>query len=137
MADMEIEIVTNIEGLDELEEAFLEGSKRAVKKFLRHVEMKAAKILVDSAERNAPRESGDLSEDIHRQTKQSDGALTVRVGPSRETFYGLIQEFGSLEANIPAQHWLENSARAVQDEVLEEFYSGLTEGLNDMKKGGK
>jgi HK97 gp10 family phage protein len=99
--------------------------------------MKAAKILVDSAERNAPRESGDLSEDIHRQTKQSDGALTVRVGPSRETFYGLIQEFGSLEANIPAQHWLENSARAVQDEVLEEFYSGLTEGLNDMKKGGK
>lgn len=137
MADIEIEIVTNLEGLDELEEAFLEGSKRAVKKFLRHVEMDAAKILVDSAERNAPRETGALSEDIHRQTKQSDGALTVRVGPSRETFYGLIQEFGAPEVDIPALHWLEDSARAVQDEVLDELYSGLTEGLIDMKKGGK
>jgi HK97 gp10 family phage protein len=137
MADLEIKMVTNLEGLDELEEALTAGSKRAVKKFLRHVEMQAAKVLVDSAAGNAPHNTGDLSEDIHRQTVTGDGALTVKVGPSRETFYGLFQEFGAPEANVPALHWLEDSARAVQDEVLTEFYNGLTEGLNDMKKGGK
>jgi len=134
---MDIKVVTNIEGLDELEEAFTAGSKRAVKKFLRRIEMRAAKILVDSAEDFAPKETGALAGDIHRQTVRGDGSLTVRVGPSRETFYGLIQEFGAPEANVPALHWLEDSARAVQDEVLEKFYTGLTEGLNDMKKGGK
>lgn len=134
MADIGITIVTEIEGLDELEEAFTNGSKRAVKKFLRRVEMKAAKVLVKSAENAAPKETGRLMDDIHRQTKQGDGSLTVRVGPSQDTFYGLIQEFGSPEANVPALHWLENSARAVQDKVLEEYNAALSDGLKDMKK---
>jgi HK97 gp10 family phage protein len=132
MADIDIEIVTNIEGLDELEEAFTEGAKRAVKKFLRSVEMKAAKVLVESAKQYAPYWLGDLSNDIHRQTVVGDGTLTVQVGPSRETFYGLIHEFG--DAHLPALHWLENSASAVQDEVLQAFYDALTEGLEDMKR---
>jgi HK97 gp10 family phage protein len=132
MADLDIEIVTEIEGLDELEEAFTEGAKRAVKKYLRGVAMKAAKVLAESAKQYAPYWLGDLSNDIHRQTIVGDGALTVRVGPSRETFYGLIHEFG--DEHVPALHWLENSARAVQDEVLQEFYSALNEGLADMKR---
>jgi HK97 gp10 family phage protein len=134
MADIDIEVVTNIEGLDEMEEAFTAGSRRAVKKFLRKVEMNAAKVLVDSAEQFAPKREGDLADDIHRQTVQSDGALTVRVGPSQQTFWGMFQEFGAPEANVSALHWLENSARAVQNEVLEEYYDGLREGLEDMKK---
>jgi HK97 gp10 family phage protein len=131
MADLDLEIVTNIEGLDELEEAFTNGAKRAVKKFLRRVEMRAAKPLVESAKQYAPYRTGDLEMDIHRQSVTSDGALTLRIGPSQETFYGLIQEFG--DAHLPALHWLENSARAVQDEVLQEFYDALNEGLEDMK----
>jgi adenine-specific DNA methylase len=62
-----------------------------------------------------------------------DGTLTVRVGPGSETFYGMFQEFGAPEANVSALHWLENSAREVQDQVLEEYYNGLREGLEDMK----
>lgn len=135
MADIQITTVSNIEGLDELEEAFKDGSKRAVRKFLRGVEMKAAKVLVDSAKSNAPYNTGRLESDIHRQTVQGDGSLTVRVGPSVNTFYGMIQEFGAPEVNVPAQHWLEESAKAVQSEVLEAFHNGLTEGLADMKKG--
>jgi HK97 gp10 family phage protein len=134
MADMDIEIVTNIEGLDELEEAFTEGSKRAVKSFLRGVEFRAAKPLVDSAKEFAPRNTGTLANEIHRQTVVSDGALTVRVGPSEEAFYGMFQEFGAPEANVKALHWLENSARAVQDEVLEKYYEELTNALEDMKR---
>jgi HK97 gp10 family phage protein len=136
MSDMSIEVVTNIEGLEELEEAFNEGSKRAVKKFLRSAEMKAAKPLVESAKQNAPYESGQLMGDIHRQSvvDESAGTLTVRVGPSKETFWGLIQEFGSPEANVPALHWLEQSAVDVQDQVLEGYSEALTEGLEDMKR---
>lgn len=136
MADMDIEVVTEIEGLDELEEAFTGGSARAIKKFLRHVEFQAAKVLVESAEEYCPYRTGELEENIHRQTviDNSSGTVTVRVGPSQQTFYGLIQEMGAPSENIPALHWLENSARAVQGEVLEEYQTGLTEGLEDMKR---
>jgi HK97 gp10 family phage protein len=134
MADVSIEIVTEIEGLDELEKAFTEGSKRAVKKFLRSVEMKAAKLLMDSARAYAPYDTGFLDSQIHRETVvTSDGALTVRVGPSSEGFYGMFSEFGAPEANVPAQHWLENSARAVQDDVLDKYMEVLGEALDEMK----
>jgi len=138
MADLDIEIVTEIEGLDELEEAFTQGSKRAVKKFLRGVEMKAAKVLVDSARATTPPEerTGTLASDIHRQTVSdtSAGALTVRVGPGQQAWYGLVQEIGAPSENIPALHWLENSARAVQDQVLERYIEAVNEGLEDMKR---
>jgi len=133
LADVDITIVTDIEGLDELERDFTQGSKRAVFKFLRGVEMKAAKILMDSAREYAPYETGFLESDIHRQSVLSNGALTVRVGPSQSAFYGLIQEFGSPEANVPALHWLENSARAVQGAVLDAYMEALRTGLEDMK----
>ena len=131
---MDVEVITEIEGLDELEEAFTEGSKRAVMKFLRGVEMRAAKVLQDALSDEAPYRTGDLAGDIHRQTVQGDGTLSVRIGPSQGTFYGLIQEFGSPIRNIPAQHWMEQTAREHQDEVLEEYMAALNEGLEDMKR---
>lgn len=134
MADPELRIITDIEGLDVVEEAFTEGSKRAVRKLLRGVEMKAAKLLMDSAKEFAPYETGHLEGDIHRETKMGDGSLTVRVGPSKQTFWGLIQEMGSPEAHVPALHWMENSARAVEDLVLDTFLAELQSGLEDMKR---
>jgi len=132
MADVDIQVVTGLEGLDELEEAFTTGNKRAVFKFLRRVEMNAAKILVDALSEEAPYEYGELSEDIHRQTVVNNEGTTVRVGPSQNTFWGLMQEFGT--PTQPAQHWAENAAREHQDEVLEEFYTGVSDGLDAMKK---
>jgi hypothetical protein len=60
--------------------------------------------------------------------------MTVRVGPSKETFYGMFQEFGAPEANVPAQHWMELTAKEHQDEVLTEYMAGLSDGLEDMKR---
>jgi HK97 gp10 family phage protein len=132
MADLDIEIVTNIEGLDELEEAFTEGSKRAVKKFLRHVEMEASKPIIEEAKQTAPYLTGALENDLHRESVVGDGELTLRIGPSQKTFYGLIQELG--DAHVPALHWLETAARSRQDEVREKYNEALTVGLEDMKK---
>jgi Bacteriophage HK97-gp10, putative tail-component len=134
MADIDITIVTDIEGLDELEEAFTQGSKRAVKKFLARVQREAADVLVKSAEENAPYLDGYLSERIRKMTVVGGGAVTTRVGPGKDAFWGMFQEFGAPEANIIGTHWLEQSAKEVQTEVLEEYYEGLREGLEDMKK---
>lgn len=134
MADIDIQVITNIEGLEEVEEAFTQGSRRAVKKFLRRVEMRAAKVLMESAKQFSPVLTGRLEDSIHRESVMGDGSLTVRVGPTKDAFYGLIQEFGAPEVHVPALHWLENSARAVQNEVLETFLVELQSGLEDMKR---
>ncbi|HZP06778.1 MAG TPA: HK97 gp10 family phage protein [Terracidiphilus sp.] len=133
MADVEIQTVTNIEGLDELEEAFTNGSQHTVKKFLRKVHNDAAQILVTALSENAPYEEGTLSEDIHKNTTTNTDGVLTRVGPSREAYWGLFQEFGAPEANVPALHWAEEGAKSVQDEVLQKHYEGLSEGLEDMK----
>ena len=135
---LDLEMVTNIEGLDELEEAFTEGSKRAVKKFLTRVEKRAAKVLQNALERETPPSirTGNLEDNIEIQVLKdtSGGALTVKVGPNRDAFYGWIQEIGAPSENIPALHWAENAARGCQDEVLEEYMDGLSDGLEDMKR---
>lgn len=136
MADLDIQIVTDIEGLDELEEAFLNGSPRVVRQFLQRVHRRAGSILVESAKANAPYQTGDLEGDIHTQTITSKDGMTTRVGPSKKTFWGLIQEVGSAEANVPPQHWLEQAAVEVQDQVLDEYQDALDDGLRQMK-GGK
>lgn len=130
----DVEIVTGISGLAELEEALTGGSKRAIKKFLIGAEKKAAKVLKDALSDEAPYDKGDLSEDIHIQSTTADGVLTVRVGPSKDTFYGMFQEFGAPEANVPAQHWMENTAVEHQDEVLQRYMECVDESLTAMKK---
>jgi HK97 gp10 family phage protein len=133
MDDLDITVVTDIEGLDELEEAFTSGSARAVKKFLRRVGTKAGKVLKDAVSENAPYDTGALSEDIHIQNIANSDGMTTRVGPSQATFYGLFQEFGAPEQNVPALHWMEEGAKSVQDEVLEEYNQAVADGLEDMK----
>jgi hypothetical protein len=41
---------------------------------------------------------------------RGDGTKLVRIGPSVETFWDLIHEFGSPEENIPSPRWLGRSA---------------------------
>ena len=133
MADLDIELVTQIEGLDELEAALVTGGPKAAKAFLRRVEKKAAVVLQKSAKEYAPYRDGDLEGDINIQIVTDPGGMTARVGPSRETWYGLVQEIGAPSENVPALHWLEDSARAVETEVLDEYNQALTDSLNEMK----
>jgi HK97 gp10 family phage protein len=135
VADVDIEIVTNIEGLDELATDLEEGSRRAAIKFIRHAEVQASKPLIAAARETAPYLTGRLEGDLHKQSviDGAAGTLTMRVGPGKDSFYGQFQEFGAPEANVPALHWLEDAARSVQEEVLQTFMDALTEGLEDMK----
>jgi len=134
MADMDVTIVTNIEGLDEFEAACIEGSPRAVAKFLRTVHKTAAKVLKTSAELNAPIETGNLDRHIGVSTTTNTEGMLTRVGPDRSAFYGTFPEWGAPEHNVPATHWLENSAKAVQGEVLERYHEALALGLEELKR---
>ena len=133
MADLDMEIVTEIEGLDELEAALLIGGPKAAKAFLRRVEKKAAVVLQNAAKANAPVMDGELEDDINVQIVTDAGGMTARVGPSQQTWYGLVQEIGAPSENVPALHWLEMAARGVQTEVQEEYINAVTESLNEMK----
>lgn len=133
MTDVKMTIV-HVEGLQELEEAFTQGSRRVVRKFLRTVEMRAANVLKVALSENAPWESGASAEDIHAMTVVGDGFMNVRVGPSQRTFYEMFQEFGAPEANVPALHWMEMAAVSKQNAVLKEYFKALTDGLEEMKK---
>ena len=128
-----MEIVTEIQGLDELEAALLIGGPKAAKAFLRRVEKRAAVVLQEAAKENAPERDGDLMEDINIQIVIDPGGMTARVGPSQEAWYGLVQEIGAPSENVPALHWLEMAARSVQSEVLEEYFQAVTDSLNEMK----
>jgi HK97 gp10 family phage protein len=132
MAD--IEVVTNITGLDELETTLNEGGKQAAVKFLRKVEKTAARIFQTAAEGTAPYDTGNLAENIGIGSSLLGDTLTVRVGPRPAAFYGLFQEFGAPEAHVPAQHWLSRAFDETKDEALNEVVNTATETLNDLAK---
>jgi HK97 gp10 family phage protein len=126
----DIEIITNISGLDELERTLTEGGKRAAKNFLRKVEKTAAKIFQSNAENTAPVDTGFLSDHINVSSRVQGDTLTVQVGPSPKAFYGLFQEFGTEDQ--PAQHWLNRAFEESKDEALTELINTATEMLNDI-----
>jgi HK97 gp10 family phage protein len=130
MAD--IEIIVNIEGLDELERTLTEGGRKSVKRFLRAVEKKAARVLQAAAEENAPVETGVLAESIKIASRISGDQLTVSVGPSPDAFYGMFQEFGT--EFQPAQHWLSMSFEDAKEEALDTFIREAAASLEEMAK---
>lgn len=133
MADDPKIVTVHVEGLAELEESLLAGGPRVAKTFLRRVQLKVGRPLKVHLSEEAPYESGALSEDIHMMTITTDGAMTLRIGPSKRTFWGMIQEFGAAEANVPAQHWAELTAVRYQDETLENYFKALEESLKEIK----
>lgn len=137
MADRDMEIVPNITGLAEFEKAMLEGSPRMAKKFMARVHREAAALLVESAEDNAPYQEGYLASEIHYSTTTDKEGMLTRVGPGKEVFWGLIQEVGASEANVPALHWLQRSAELVEKEVLAVYLQAIQNGLDELTKGGK
>jgi len=128
----DIEIITNLEGLDELEKTLTSGSKGAVKRFLRAGEKKAARVIQAAAIDNAPELTGVLKENIKVSSSVSGDTLNVRVGPSPEAFYGIFQEFGT--EFQPGQHWLSISFDESKDEALGVFLSEATDSLQEMAK---
>lgn len=63
-----------------------------------------AEVVRADASRRAPKNQGDLSENIIKDVaEQNDTAVEVDVGPDKDRFYGLFLEFGVDPHNVTPQ----------------------------------
>lgn len=79
-----------------------------------------AKVLQKGISKRAPRDTGDLAENIVISgVKQSEAGKYIEVGPDKKHFYGLFHEFGTVK--MPAQPFmgpaLEEEEKAVMNKI--------------------
>jgi len=82
----------------------------------------------ESAERLAPELTGKLSESIVQVILElSDSEVEIAVGPDKEAFWGLYQEFGT--PHHPAQPFLRPAFDENQERILEAIADELRKEL--------
>lgn len=128
--------VIKIDGLSDLSEMLTHESVRTAKRYLLNVAKPAADVVVRALQSTAPERTGRLESEIDYQSKFSgdgDGTtLTVKIGPSRSTFYGMFEEFGTIHQ--PAQHWMARAWATCQDKCLSVFGTEALARLADMEE---
>ncbi len=85
-----------LEGMDELIKQINAIGERVATRAENKALREGAEILRQEISRRAPRKTGKLAENIVKSgVKTKDGVKHIEVGPSKEVFYGLYQEFGT------------------------------------------
>src|SRR6266478_6429835 len=107
MLDFEIQV----SGLDELEDILTNRAPAAAIRTLRNIGTQGGKVFKAGAVGTAPYDDNEpgphLRDNVVISTKVSGDELTVRVGPGKNVFWGMFQEFGTEDQ--PAQHWLQRA----------------------------
>ena len=131
-----------IEGLAELSQLLTELAPRAAKRYLGRCAEKATQPLLDAMADTVPVHIGILEESFttkKRYTNDDGGdatTLELQVGPTRQAFWGSLQEFGAPEAHVPATHWMGRAWESSKDECLNVFSTeaiGLLQDLENKK----
>jgi HK97 gp10 family phage protein len=132
MAD--IDIITNLTGLDELEQTLIAGGQKSAQKFLRTVEKKAAQPVLEAMQETVPIGlTGDLLVSLKIQSQSAKDGVVVMIGPtSDENFIGRFSNFGTEKQ--PATHWMDRAWAASKEAALDGFIQAATESLNEMSK---
>jgi len=129
----DVEIITNISGLDELEDALNAGGKKAAQRFLRSIERKAAKVVLNAMEETVPVVTGALRDSLAIRSTTGQDGLTVMVGPTKdENYIGRFTEFGTVKQ--PAQHWMDEAFQSSKEESLTVLIEEATKSLEEMKE---
>lgn len=124
-----------ISGLDRLELALRDEMKNVAKKVLRQAGKRAGAIWVEAIEENAPVLTGHLEANIamsSRAESGEDGSMTIAVGPTKDAFYGIFDEFGT--SKQAAKPFMRPAFEAHQDDVLAVFVDELWNALEDLKE---
>lgn len=130
--------MATIDGLSELSQKLTQESVRTAKRYLIGVATPAADVVISAMQETAPVRSGDLRDKIDYSTRFENGdstRLIVKIGPAKETFWGMFQEFGT--HNEPGQHWMARAWAACQDKCLSVFGTEALARLADMEEKGK
>ena len=120
-----------IGGLSDLNDMLKNQSVRTAKRWLLQCAEPAAHVVEQSMQATAPAATHKLENEITHASRFSDTGLTVRIGPSKDTFYGTFQEFGTRWQG--ALHWMARAWEACQDRCLSVFGTEAIARLQDME----
>lgn len=141
-----------IDGLKELSDKLASMPATAAKRYLSRAGEAATEVVVEALQESAPVGIGILEKSITSQKKWLDGAETtmdISVGPSKQVFWGMFQEFGTQEVSgvdkngkkfhhtaQPAQHWMSRGWESCKDKALDAFATEAIGILQDLENKG-
>jgi HK97 gp10 family phage protein len=136
---MSEDVTCTIDGLDELEQKLNELAPAAAKRAVRRSVREGLKVFQTAIEEKAPRDTGHLAESINIGTKttggdgeDTTGGILGVVGPAKDAFYALFQEFGTKHQH--AQPFITPAYEENKDVVLQVFRNTLNEELEGLKE---
>jgi HK97 gp10 family phage protein len=119
-----------VEGLDELEDALLDLEPKKARAAMREAMDFAGTFMRVTMALLAPSASGFLARHIVSKitlsAKKDEAELSV--GPSREAYYGVFDEFGSIH-NKPPQPFIRPAFEQNKEKWLDVFSSKLRDAL--------
>jgi len=93
---MSIQVRAKIEGVKELENAFMELPNSMQKQVLLSALKKASKPVVKDAQEKARKKTGKGAKSIKARTNKNLKPVGISIGPSREEFHMSFIEFGTV-----------------------------------------
>ena len=128
-----IDITCKIEGMEELQETLDKAAKQAVKNYIRRAAKAAGDIWIKAIIEKAPKDTGFLAEHIAVVTRylEADTKLEMEIGPVKQAFYALFQEFGThFQA---AQPFMRPAFEEHKEEVMEAFAEAMKIELQELE----
>lgn len=117
----------------ELEKKFNQHGHAVRRQLLTKATKAGAELIQKRAEELAPRDTGQLAESelVRIDSSQSSAAEVVaKIGPSKDSFYGFFQEFGT--AHHAAQPFLKPALEQTQAKAIEVSGEIVGEGLEKL-----
>lgn len=140
-----------IEGLAELSDRLENMPRRAAKRYINKIVDPGIELLEQALKDTAPAQIGILEESIvHKKSFEDSGGstiLTVDIGPTRQAFWGIFQEFGTQEVEGQSkksgrhfrhsaqegQHWMTRAWESNKEKVLSAIATEATATLMDLE----
>jgi HK97 gp10 family phage protein len=123
--------VAHLEGAEALNNALRSVGHTAGGLTLRKAAEAGAKVIAKEAKATAPRDSGDLAENITTKVgRLQGGRAQFNVGPGRRQFYGRMLELGT--SRMAAQPWLRPAFERSQAEAVAAVEQTLRDALKDV-----
>jgi HK97 gp10 family phage protein len=139
-----------IDGLAELSEILTTKTAAAAKRYLSRAGEAGAQVFVGALEDSAPTGIGILEESITWQkkwgTEGDQTTMDINVGPTKQAFWGMFQEFGTQEvegtdkngkrfvhAAQPGQHWMGRAFEGSKEAALSAFATEAIGILQDLE----
>ena len=120
--------MTEVRGFQELERALKRASDAVAREALVEATAAGTKVIIDGAQRRAPKDTGKGAESIHASvTERSRFGVTQTIGPSKNAFYMRFVEFGTVK--MTARPFLRPALDEERDATIREVGRKLWERI--------